>query len=129
MKKNIKQIKKDILNTLEAKEICHVCGRIKKPYVVFMKADIFSFLQHDQAREDGPICERCDNYHAMTGEFKDATKEEYEIAKKAAWFSRMMLKWWEKDKKMGDDEETNKRGWGGTVNLTRWCRKELTKNG
>ncbi len=111
---------------MKKKEICHVCRKEKKPYTVFLTGNLFSFLQHEQAREDGPICERCDKYHAMTGEFKDATKEEFEIAKKAAWFVRMMLRWWEKDRKMDSDGE-NSRDWEGTSYLAKWCRKELSK--
>jgi len=105
-------------------EICHVCKKKKKPYLKIMDDNIMSFLDHENAREDGPICERCDNYFAMTGKFKDATKEEFEIAKKSAWFSRMMLKWWSKDKKI-NVEKTNTREWEGTDMIASWCRKEL----
>ena len=114
------------------KEICHVCKKEKKPYVVFLKNDMFSIINYKQAREDGPICERCDRYYAMTGEFKDATDEEFEIAKKASWFAHMMLKWWEKDNKLTasieiEDQIKDKRDWEGTEFVKRWCRKELTK--
>ena len=122
------------------KPICHVCKKEKKPCTLFIKNDIFSILQYLDAREDGEICQRCDQYHAMTGEFKDATKEEFEIANKSAWFARMMLKWWQKDKKtiVVDDKdnpmmtdfdktrEENRRDWEGTAMLANWCRKELT---
>jgi len=110
------------------KLICHVCGKEKKPYVVFMKNDILSLLQHEQAREDGEICQRCDQYHAMTGEFKDATEEEFELAKKSCEFARNMLKWWEKDKKLDFDGESNSREWGGTFGIKEWYRKEFSKD-
>jgi len=90
------------------KKICHVCGKEKKPYTVFLKNDIFSLLKYEQAREDGAICERCDRYFAMTGEFKDASEEEFKIAKKSVWFANMLLKWWEKYEKMSEDKD-NKR--------------------
>ena len=109
------------------KEICHVCGKEKKPYTVFLKNDIFSLLKYEQAREDGAICERCDRYFAMTGEFKDALEEEFEIAKKSVWFANMLLKWWEKDEKMSEDKD-NKRDWEGTEIIAKWCRNSLSPN-
>lgn len=110
-------------------EICHVCKKVKKPYIVFLTNDIFSIIHHEYAREDGPICERCDSYFAMTGEFKDATEEEFEIAKKSIWFARMMLKWWEKDYKLNFDNINcdNERTWEGTATIANWCRKESSK--
>ncbi len=121
------------------KLICHVCGKEKKPYIVFMDDNILSWIQHEQAREDGEICQRCDQYHAMVGEFKDATKEEFELAKKSCEFARNMLKWWEKDKKIGGDykfdegyapdtTEEDKREWGGTFNIKKWYREEFSKD-
>ena len=111
------------------KEICHVCKKEKKPYIVIMDSNIISLMEHERAREEGSICERCDKYFAMTGEFKDATDEEFEIAGRSAWFARMVLKWWEKDGKMDDgDDDVNKRNWEGTSMLASWCRKELDKN-
>jgi len=119
---------------------CHVCGKEKKPYVVFIKNDILSFLRYKTAREDGEICERCNSYYAMTGELKEPTDKELEIARKAIRFTRMMLRWWEKDKKIVviDDEDNpiltdlestekeNKRSWGGTEEIAKWYRNELT---
>lgn len=110
------------------KEICHVCGKEKKPYTVFLKDDLFSLLKYEQAREDGPICERCEKYYAMTGDLKDSTDEEFEIAKKASWFSNMMLRWWQMKEKM-DHDKKNLRDWEGTVLIAKWCREELNKNG
>ncbi len=111
----------------EEKPICHVCKKEKKPYTLFLTNDIFSIIHYHHAREDGEICQRCDQYHAMTGEFKDATKEEFEIANKSAWFARMVLKWWEKDKKIDCDskKEDGQRDWEGTAMIASWCRKEL----
>ena len=109
------------------KVICHVCGKEKKPYVVFMKDDIFSWLQHKQAREDGEICQRCDQYHAMTGDFKDATESEFELAKKSCEFARNMLKWWEKDKKLDIDGKSF-RAWEGIARISKWFR-ETNKKG
>ena len=112
----------------QPKEICHVCGKEKEPYIVFM-TDIFSFLQYEQAREEGPICERCDRYHAMTGEFHYANDEEYENAKRAVEFSRYMLAWWTKDKPITDEtlEGYNQREWGGTNEISKWLREKLNK--
>lgn len=107
----------------QKKEICHICKKEKKPYIVIMDYSIFSFLQYESAREEGPICERCDRYHAMTGEFRYATKEEFEIAKKSAWFARMMLRWWGKI----EPDEDNEREWEGTAKIASWCREELSK--
>jgi hypothetical protein len=116
-------------------EICHVCGKEKKPYTVFLKNDIISLITYEQNREDGPICERCDRYAAMTGEFKDATEEEFKNAEKAVWFASMMLKWWSKDKKMyvspglyfdiEKESKENSRDWEGTDAIARWCREQL----
>ena len=108
------------------KVICHVCGKEKKPYVVLITDDIFSYLQYKQAREDGEICQRCDQYYAMTGEFKDATEEEFELAKKSCEFARNMLKWWEKDKKLDADGESL-RAWEGTALISRWFRETNQK--
>ncbi|HDK42156.1 MAG TPA: hypothetical protein ENG87_02150 [Candidatus Pacearchaeota archaeon] len=109
------------------KEICHVCGKEKKPYTVFLKNDIFSLMQYEQAREKGSICERCDKFFAMTGKFKDATEEEFEIAKKSSWFANMMFKWWTKDEKISEDKD-NKRDWEGISLITSWCRNVLSSN-
>ena len=113
------------------KIICHVCGKIKKSYTIFMNNDIFSLIKHYQAREKGEICERCNNYFALTGEFKIATKKDFEIAKKADEFAELMLAWWIKDNKltMGKYPEKDKRQFDGTICFARWCRKYLTKKG
>jgi hypothetical protein len=117
-------------------EICHVCGKEKKPYTIIMGSGIFEMIQYQHAREDGPICERCDKYFAMTGDFKDATDEEFTNAEKAQWFANMMLKWWQKDREMkvpkGEElwqpePEENKREWGGTHFIAEWCRDQLNK--
>ena len=73
------------------KEICHVCGREKEPYLVFMKDCISDLITHEMAREDGPICQRCDQYFAMTMTFKDAT-EEANHEKQLVAFSREVSK-------------------------------------
>jgi len=110
------------------KEICHVCGKEKKPYTVFLKNNLISLLKYKEAREKGSICQRCDQYFAMTGEFKDASQEEFENAKKAVWFAKTMLKWWEKDKKLNSDStEESKRSWEGTEFIAKWCRNLLNK--
>ena len=85
------------------KSICHVCGKIKKPYMVFLDSDVLSIIKYQNAREKGEICQRCDQYYAMTGKFKDATKEEFEIAKKSVWFANMVQKWWEKEQELEFD--------------------------
>lgn len=109
------------------KEICHVCKKEKKPYSVILTDSIMSILDYKQAREKGPICKRCDSYFAMTGEFKDSTEKEFEIAKKSAWFAHIMLKWWEIDGKIS--EENSSRDWSGTYSVAKWCRRELSKRG
>lgn len=135
-----KEYDKD-LSLKKEKLICHVCGKEKKPYIVFMKTDILSFLRYEEARKDGEICKRCNSYHAMTGELKNATKQEFENAKKAIRFTKMMLRWWEKDKKLVviDDkdnplltniestENENKRIWEGTENIAKWYRNVINK--
>jgi hypothetical protein len=108
------------------KEICHVCGKEKKPYNVILDDNIISYIKYELAREDGAICERCNRYFAMTGEFKDASEEEFEIAKKSCWFANMFLKWWEKDKRISICED-NERDWGGTEEITKWCRNYLSQ--
>ena len=122
---------------MSEKLICHICGKEKKPYVVFLTDNVLSMIQHQHAREDGEICQRCDQYFAMTGEFKEATEKEFEIAKRSAWFSNMMLKWWEKDNAMitPDDDELyemednrNKRDWEGTALISKWCREKLNSS-
>ena len=118
----------------EEKLICHVCKKEKKLYTVFMNNSIFSLIEYMHAREDGEICQRCDQYYAMTGKFKDADEKEFKIAKKSAWFANMMLKWWQKDKKLVveddeicQDDGDNMRGWEGTALIATWCREELSK--
>lgn len=120
---------------MENKKICHVCGKEKKPYVVFLNNDVLSLISHEQAREDGEICKRCDSYFAMTGEFKDATEKEFKIAQESLKFASMMLKWWEKDKKLYAGEpddylpenfDENKRNWEGTHAISKWYREENT---
>lgn len=122
-------------------EICHVCGCEKKPYLVIMENDFVSFIQYNEARREGAICERCDHYYAMTGEFKNATDEEFKIAELSCWFAHRMLEWWEKDKKNGiiDDkdnplfvdikatEKENMRVWEGTYDIAKWMRGHLAK--
>lgn len=108
---------------MSKKVLCHVCGKEKKPYVVILTSNIFSLIHYEEAREDGEICERCDQYFAMTGEFKDATEKEFKIAQESCKFARDMLKWWTKDGKMNPDEPAM-RDWEGTSNLAKWYRKE-----
>ena len=108
------------------KPICHVCGKEKKPYTVIMNSSIFNYIRYNQAREKGEICERCDRYFAMTGEFKDATVEEFEDAKKSCEFARMMLAWWENHKKLDMDNNFNNiRNWEGIEPIRKWCREHL----
>jgi len=109
------------------KEICHVCKKEKKPYLKIMDSNMLSFLTHEQAREDGEICQRCDQYHAMTGEFKEPTESEFELAKKSCEFTRDMLKWWEKDNKLEADGNSS-REWAGLEEIKKWYRKEFAKS-
>ena len=118
---------------MEEKKICHVCKKEKEPYTVFLTNSVISIIKYHEAREEGEICQRCDQYYAMTGEFKDSTKEEFEIAKKASWFARMMHKWWTKDTGLvapegfePEDISKNNRAWGGTEFIAKWCRAELS---
>jgi hypothetical protein len=106
------------------KEICHVCGKVKKPYLVILDDNIMSLIHYESAREDGPICERCDKYYAMTGEFKDSTDEEFEIAKKSIWFANTLFKYWKDNKEPGEDYNIE---WKGTSDVSKWCRKLLNK--
>jgi len=116
-------------------EICHVCGKEKKPYIVILDNNVLSLMHHEMAREDGPICERCNNYFGMTLEFKDATDEEFKLARESIKFSHAMLDWWIKDKDfvpqgdgyMDPDPEEDKRSWGGTHDIAKWYRDEYGK--
>jgi hypothetical protein len=117
---------------------CYVCGKEKKPYTIIMKNNILSFIKYNQAREDGEICERCNQYFAMTGDLKEATEQEFENAEKAVWFAKMMLKWWEKDKKLLviDDKDNLSsieinvtKHWEGTEIIAHWCRTILNSGG
>lgn len=110
------------------KEICHVCKKVKKPYVMFVTNDPISIIQYEMAREPGPICERCNKYYAMTGLFKDATEEEFIKAKEATKFAIDMLKWWFKDKDDINEADIDKREWPGTVALVKWYISKKGKN-
>ncbi len=110
-------------------KICHVCKKEKKPYLKIMDSNVLSMMEHYQAREDGDICERCDDFFAMTGEFKDATEEEFELAGKGVKFASNMLKWWTKDKPLDMELiEDDSRKWAGTNALAKWYREEFAKN-
>ncbi len=71
--------------------LCHVCGKKKVPYIVFLTDSIMGYMQYEQAREGGEICERCDKFYAMTGELREPTEKEFETAKKACEFARNMF--------------------------------------
>ena len=105
-------------------EICHVCKKEKKPYSVFIDSSIFSFICYKRAREDGPICQRCNDYYGMTGEFKDPTDKELMIARDSVRFANDVLRWWEKDGKMDLDSPCEKRAWVGTKALAKWYREQ-----
>lgn len=107
--------------------ICHVCKKPKKPYFKFMIDDVFSIMRHFQAREKGEICERCDTYFALTGEFKDATNEEMEVAKLSRRFANQMLEWWTKDKPLDLDDLDSSRVWDGTESIAKWSRENHFK--
>jgi len=106
-----------------------------------MNSSVFSIIQYKTAREDGPICQRCDQYYALTGEFHAPTDAELDHAVQAANFAHMMLAWWEKDKPLEsgsntlddpfdwtyEDEEANKRKWDGTVDIAKWAREYLAR--
>ena len=111
---------------MNEKKICHVCKKEKKPYIKFMDSNIISFMEHDRAREKGEICERCDNYFAMTGEFKDATEEEYKLVQKASRFANAMHKWWTKDEPLDiDGHDGDSRKWEGIVMIAQWYRDQF----
>ena len=114
------------------KKICHVCGKEKKSYNVVIRNNYFDLIKYHMAREKGEICQRCDQYYALTGEFKDPTAKEFEDAKKARDFANMMFKWWTKDDKIysGDryeNNKVNKRDWEGTAGISEWAREYLSK--
>lgn len=106
---------------LKEKPICWVCKKEKKPYVVFMNSDVFSYLSYEQARENGEICERCDKYFAMTGDFKDATEEEFELAVQSVRFANQLKDFWEREVEISPDND-NKQDWSGTYYIQRWFR-------
>jgi hypothetical protein len=110
------------------KEFCHVCGKEKKPYIIVMNSDSLSIAEYLVARESGPICERCNKYYGLTGEFHDASESEFENAEKASWFAQMLLLW--KDKKLIPESETdfeNLRDFPGTSDAAKWLREKLNK--
>ena len=106
--------------------ICHVCGKEKKPYLVIMNSNILSFMKYEQAREKGEICERCDHYFAMTGEFKDATEQEMKLAEESMKFAFAMQEWWEKDKPLTEEDST--REWGGIEFISKWFREKYASH-
>ena len=115
------------------KKICHVCGKEKKPYTVLLRNNALDMITYLSAREKGEICQRCDQYHAMTNEFKDATDKEFKDAEKAREFASMMFKWWTKDNELycGNSYEKykvdDKRDWEGTAGISEWAREYLSK--
>lgn len=127
--------------TSKNKIICNVCGKEKKPYFILIKNEILSFLRYKSAREKGEICKRCNQYHAMTGELKDATVEEFKLAVRSVDFAGAMMQWWEKDKRIvviNDDDNPvltdieatrneNKRIWEGKEEIARWYRTKMRK--
>lgn len=117
----------EILEVPKTLPKCWVCGKDKKGYIVIMDDSIMSYLAYQEAREKGEICERCWKYFCLTGEFKDATEEEFKIAEIANWFGHAMLRWWEKDGKMNSDEPAL-REWVGTSDLKKWFREDLAKH-
>jgi len=106
------------------KELCHVCGKEKKPYVVFMKKDDLFLIRYMESRVKGPICEPCFRYFSLTGEYNEPTDRELEVAADAMKFADMMLKWWEKNEKITFDSD-NKRCWEGKSSIARWYRGEV----
>ena len=99
-------------------EICHVCGKVKKPYTVIIGNDIMSLMQYEDARAPGPICKRCDQYFIMTGKFEDVSKKEFKLAKDAKTFSNLVYRFWFRN---GIDNEVQE--WPGTDELEKWYRK------
>lgn len=104
-------------------KICWVCKKEKKPYLVFLKDDIIDYLTYLDARKNGEICERCDKYYAMTGEFKDSTEEEFNLAVDAIKFAYRLRDLFEEDKLL-DSEKENKLEWKGTKNISSWYRNK-----
>ena len=109
------------------KEICHVCKKEKKPYTIFMTNNIFEIIHYHKAREKGPICERCDQYAGITGEFKEPTDEEFEIAINSVKFANLMMAWWEKEKRLDydGDNKNNDREWEGKSPIALWYRDKF----
>jgi len=101
-------------------EICHVCGKEKKPYIVFLKNNSLSMAQYLTAREDGPICQKCDNFYALTGKLKPCTDEELAKARKANQFANTMARWWKSKEKEKEETFNSRLEWPGTYELIDW---------
>jgi hypothetical protein len=100
-------------------EICHVCGKKKHRYTVFINNDNpASWIQYKVAREGGPICKKCDTFFAITGELRAPSVEEFSLAIKAIKIVKVLSKWW------GEDKEES-RDWPGERELVKLFINEL----
>jgi hypothetical protein len=64
----------------------------------------------------------------MTGEFRDATEEEFELALKASYFAYELLDFWQRDKPIHPDGD-NSQDWAGTEYIKRWFRERYKHRG
>ncbi len=110
---------------MEELKFCHVCKKEKKAYTVLLNNDLFSYLCYESAREGGEICQRCDQYYAMTGELKESTKEEFKKAEEACKFAQMMFQWWTRDRQL--DCGNNIMQWEGINEIAKWYREKAGK--
>lgn len=94
-----------------------------------MNNEAMSYAMYLVARGPGPICERCNTYYGMTGEFHDASDKEFENAEKAVVFASNLSAWWTKDQKLVVDSvgTENFRDWPGTNDAAKWLRQKLNK--
>jgi len=120
-------VKENFIETHIIYPRCHVCKKAKLPYMLFMTDSVISMVNYKQAREKGEICERCNEYFALTNEFKEPSDEELQVARDAVHFANNMSVWWQKDKPFDIDNPTDEkenREWDGIYNLAKWYREE-----
>lgn len=110
-------------------EICHVCKKEKEPYTLVISNSILSYITYLDARKEGPICKRCNKYYGFTGEFKEPTDEELQLAQEAITFAKNVSRWWQEQRPnhCAKDDSFTEREWPGTRALFQWYRDNAQK--
>lgn len=79
-------------------EMCHICNNKKRPYTLFVDGELFTLEQHEKATVEGPICNKCNLFFAITDELREPSDKEFKLAIDAMRFILAFSKWWGKDK-------------------------------